>query len=251
MDTRTILKQLQQNKISIEEAEGLLKRAPFETIDDFAKIDTHRKLRNGVAEVVYCEHKSKEHLQQIFQYLYQQEGSVFGTRASVSQYQAVKEVVPEISYHEQAKVLQVLPKDHKKIGCVAVCTAGTADIAVAEEAALTAEFCGAKVIRTYDVGVSGIHRLLSHMDLLQQANCIISVAGMEGALTSVLGGLVEVPVIGVPTSVGYGVSKGGETALRAMLSSCANGVAVVNIDNGYGAGYLAAQINRLGERCNG
>ena len=162
------------------------------------------------------------------------------------QYELVKEKFPEVEYDPISRILKVEKKDKKRIGKIAVCSAGTADIPVAEEAAQTAEYFGTNVERIYDVGVSGIHRLLSRLEVIQKANCVVAVAGMEGALASVLGGLVSRPVIGVPTSVGYGANMGGISALLTMINSCANGVAVVNIDNGYGAGYLATQINRLG-----
>ena len=157
-----------------------------------------------------------------------------------------REKFPEVVYDPLSHILKIEKKDKKRIGKIAVCTAGTADISVAEEAAQTAEYFGANVERIYDVGVSGIHRLLSRLDTIQSANCVVAVAGMEGALASVLGGLVDKPVIAVPTSVGYGASMNGLSALLTMINSCANGIAVVNIDNGYGAGYIATQINRMG-----
>ena len=176
---------------------------------------------------------------------YERDGEVLGTRASAEQFLLVKEVVPEIEYDAVSRILKVEKKDKERNGCVAVCTGGTADIPVAEEAAQTAEYFGCAVDRIYDVGVAGIHRLLSQRDRLMKANCIIAVAGMEGALGTVVAGLVDCPVIAVPTSVGYGASFHGVSALLTMLNSCANGISVVNIDNGYGAGYLATQINRL------
>ena len=174
------------------------------------------------------------------------DGRAFGTRASKEQYELVKKVVPDIEYDPVSRILKKEgdnPSEGK--GLIAVCCGGTADVPVAEEAAQTAEYFGAKVERIYDVGVSGLHRLLSRLDLIQEANCVVAVAGMEGALASVIGGLVSNPVIAVPTSVGYGASMGGLSALLTMINSCANGIATVNIDNGYGAGYLATQINRL------
>ena len=211
----------------------------------FAKLDSDRKARTGFAEVVFCEGKEEECLVKIYKNLLEENGEVFGTRASIAQYEAVKAVIPEVSYDKTSRILKVSKADKILIGNIAVCTAGTADIPVAEEAAQTAEFFGGKVNRFYDIGVSGLHRLMAVKDQIAQANCVIAVAGMEGALASVLGGLVSNPVIGVPTSTGYGVGAGGKTALYAMLSTCANGVATVNIDNGYGAGYIATQINRL------
>ena len=171
-----------------------------------------------------------------------------GTRASRKQFDLIRELCPDAEYDETAHLVKVIRRPAAKQGCIAVCTAGTADIPVAEEAAQTAEFFGSRVNRVYDVGVSGLHRLLASLDPIQEANCVIAVAGMEGALPSVLGGLVSNPVIAVPTSIGYGTSFHGVSALLTMLNSCANGIAVVNIDNGYGAGYLATQINRLAMR---
>ena len=203
-------------------------------------------MRSGFAEVVFCQGKRDEFLLEIFQRIYKDEGEVMGTRASLAQYELLYKELPQVTYDPVSHILKIEKKDKKRSGLIAVCTAGTADIAVAEEAAQTAEFFGANVERIYDVGVSGIHRLLSRLEVIQKANCVVAVAGMEGALASVLGGLVSRPVIGVPTSVGYGANMGGISALLTMINSCANGVAVVNIDNGYGAGYLATQINRLG-----
>ncbi len=212
----------------------------------YANLDLKRKERTGFAEVVYCEGKETPHLTGIFTRLYEQEGEVFGTRASEEQFLAVQKVIPEASYDPVSRILKVQRSgDRSLTGLIAVCCAGTSDIRVAEEAAQTAEFFGTRVERFYDIGVSGLHRLLSNIEEIRKANCVIAVAGMEGALASVLGGQVSVPVIGVPTSVGYGTSFQGLTPLLAMLNSCANGVSVVNIDNGYGAGYLATQINRL------
>ena len=247
METRDILKQLQAGQISLEEAESYLKKQPFDELG-YAKLDTHRELRSGFPEVVYCSGKPDEFLVSIYQRMYQETGEVFGTRASRQQYELVKAVLPDVTYDDVSHILKVEKPDKKRIGMIAVCTAGTADIPVAEEAAQTAEFFGSKVERIYDVGVSGIHRLLSKVDVIQKANCVVAVAGMEGALASVIGGLVSNPVIAVPTSVGYGASMHGLSALLTMINSCANGISVVNIDNGYGAGYIATQINRLADR---
>ena len=186
-----------------------------------------------------------EQLVSIYRRIYDTEGEVLGTRASKEQYEEVRRIFPDVSYDAASRILKIEKPDKERIGKIAVCTAGTADIPVAEEAAQTAEFFGTRVERVYDVGVSGLHRLLSRLDTIRTANCVITAAGMEGALASVIGGLVSVPVIAVPTSVGYGANFGGLSALLTMINSCANGVATVNIDNGYGAGYLAAQINRL------
>ncbi len=195
--------------------------------------------------MVFCSGKKDEHLQQIFRKLAEEEGNVLGTRASREQYELIRALCPDAVYDSLSRLVKIIRKPVELRGSVAVCTAGTADIPVAEEAAQTAEFFGSKVNRVYDVGVSGLHRLLASLDPIQEANCVIAVAGMEGALPSVLGGLVSNPVIAVPTSIGYGASLQGISALLTMLNSCANGIAVVNIDNGYGAGYMATQINRL------
>ena len=218
---------------------------------DFANLDFNRENRTGFPEVIFCQGKPDDYLVDIYKQMYERDGRVFGTRATEHQYDIVKAVLKDASDDKISKILKVFPEDGPKqelIGNIAVVTAGTADIPVAEEAAQTAEYFGGKVNRVYDVGVSGIHRILSNVDTLNEANCVVAVAGMEGALASVVGGLVKVPVIAVPTSVGYGASFGGLSALLTMINSCANGISVVNIDNGYGAGYIATQINRLAER---
>jgi hypothetical protein len=247
MDVRDILNQLKSGDISVEQAEGMLMRQPFEELG-YAKLDTHREIRSGFPEVIYCSGKPDEYLTSIYQKMYEETGEVFGTRANGHQYELVRTAIPEVQYDTVSHILKIEKKDKKRIGRVAVCSAGTADIPVAEEAAQTAEYFGAYVERIYDVGVSGLHRLLSRMEEIQSANCVVAVAGMEGALASVIGGLVKNPVIAVPTSVGYGASMNGLSALLTMINSCANGIAVVNIDNGYGAGYIATQINRLAEK---
>lgn len=249
MDTREILNKVKNNEISIEDAEKFFKKQPFEELG-FAKLDTHRKVRSGCAEVIFCSGKADDHLLNIYEHLYSMEGEVLGTRASKEQAELVKAKIPCVQYDSLSKILKIENKNKKHVGKIAVCTAGTADIPVAEEAAQTAEFFGNNVERIYDVGVSGIHRLLSRVDTIQEANCVIAVAGMEGALASVIGGLVDKPVIAVPTSIGYGASMNGISALLTMINSCANGIATVNIDNGYGAGYIASQINKLGVNVN-
>ena len=250
MQTEEILRKVQSGSLSVEEAARALGREPFEEMG-FAKLDMHRETRSGFPEVVYCSRKADEFLVKIYQELYALNGEVFGTRASEHQYEVVRQVLPEVVYDPVSGILKLEKAEKERIGKIAVCTAGTADISVAEEAAQTAEFFGACVDRIYDVGVSGLHRLLSRMDRIQEANCVVAVAGMEGALASVIGGLVQNPVIAVPTSVGYGASLNGLSALLTMINSCANGIAVVNIDNGYGAGYMATQINRLAVKGNG
>ncbi|MCR5625760.1 MAG: nickel pincer cofactor biosynthesis protein LarB [Lachnospiraceae bacterium] len=211
----------------------------------FARLDTDRRSRCGFDEVVYCSGKEDEYLIEIFKTLYNDQGRVFGTRADKRQGELLKKALPGLVYDEVSKTAFLKPEKEELIGRIAVVTAGTADIAVAEEAARTCEYFGSYAERIYDVGVSGLHRLLSKVDNIRAANCVIAVAGMEGALPSVIGGLVFNPVIAVPTSVGYGANLGGISALLTMINSCANGISVVNIDNGFGAGYNAVQINRL------
>ncbi len=247
MELRDMLEKVKAGEVSVEEAEKYFAKKPFEDMG-YAKLDTWREIRSGYPEVVYCSGKADQHLLHIFETLYRENGEVLGTRASKEQYELVRERIPEIDYDESSRILKVEKPGKKRAGKIAVCTAGTADIPVAEEAAQTAEYFGNYVERIYDIGVSGIHRLLAKVDDIRLANCVVAVAGMEGALASVIGGLVENPVIAVPTSVGYGASMGGISALLTMVNSCANGIAVVNIDNGYGAGYMASQINRLGMR---
>lgn len=246
METREILKKVRSGEYTIEEAEQYFRRQPYEEMG-YAKLDTHRQIRSGFAEVIFCSGKADEHLLQIFGRLYEQNQEVFGTRASQEQYEMIRKKYPQTKYDPISKIIKIEETDKIKSGKAVVCTAGTADIPVAEEAAQTAEYFGTAVERIYDVGVSGLHRLLSKLDTIQKANCVVAVAGMEGALASVIGGLVDKPVIAVPTSIGYGASMHGLSALLTMINSCANGIAVVNIDNGYGAGYLSAQINRLAE----
>lgn len=249
LEIHQILEKIKMGELEVEEAESMLRRQPFEEMG-FAKLDTHRKLRSGFAEVIFCSGKTDENLLHIIERLYREDGEVFGTRASVHQYEMLKKHYPEIQYDSLSKILKIEESGKERKGKIVVCTAGTADIPVAEEAAQTAEYFGSNVERIYDVGVAGIHRLFSKLELIQSANCIIAVAGMEGALPSVIGGLVDKPVIAVPTSIGYGANMNGISALLTMINSCANGVAVVNIDNGYGAGYIATQINRMGVRTN-
>lgn len=244
MDIKEILEKVKSGEIPIEEAEKVFKKLPFEDIG-FAKIDHHRKSRSGYGEVIYCEGKTMEQVASIFHHLSKENDNILGTRASAEQYEFLKKQLPKAEYDNLSRILKLTRKPIEQKGLIAICTAGTADIPVAEEAVQTAEFLGNKVYRCYDVGVAGIHRLLNHVEKLNEANCIIAVAGMEGALGSVLAGLVNKPVVAVPTSVGYGANFGGISALLTMINSCANGISVVNIDNGYGAAYVASQINRL------
>ena len=243
MEIKEILENLKENKLSIEQAEKEIKNNQYEDLG-FAKIDHNRKERIGAAEVIFCQNKPDEFLSKIYNSIYKEDGEVLGTRASKEQYELVKKDIPNVEYDNISRILKI-EKQKEKVGNIVICTGGTADIPVAEEAAQTAEFFGNKVERVYDVGVAGIHRILSQTEKLDDANCIIVVAGMEGALASVVAGMAKVPVIAVPTSVGYGANFGGLSALLSMLNSCANGVSTVNIDNGYGAGYIANQINKL------
>ncbi len=244
MDIHKILEQVQNNEISILDAEEMLKKLPYEDLG-FAKLDHHRELRSGFGEVIFCQGKNSEHLQSIFKSFYEKGTNVLGTRATKEQFEKVKEVIPIAEYDPLSRIIKVELNKKIRSGCVAICTGGTSDIPVAEEAAQTAEFFGSNVIRIYDVGVAGIHRLISKLEEIRKANCIVAVAGMEGALGGVIAGLVDKPVIAVPTSVGYGANFNGISALLTMLNSCAEGLAVVNIDNGFGAGYLSTQINRM------
>lgn len=249
MDIDKLLLKVKNEEVSIDEAREMLKKLPYEDLG-FAKLDHHRKLRSGFGEVIYCSGKSDEHLIKIFQNFNEKNINVLGTRASSEQFSKVKEIIPEAEYDELSRIIKIVKTNVEKIGCIAVCTGGTSDIPVAEEAAQTAEFFGSNVIRVYDVGVAGIHRLLSNIEEVRKANCIVAVAGMEGALPGVIAGMVDKPVIAVPTSIGYGASFQGLSSLLTMLNSCAEGISVVNIDNGFGAGYISTQINRLAVRGN-
>lgn len=242
-DIRTILEQVRDKSISVEEATLRLKEMPFDDID-FAKVDTHRKLRQGSAEVIYGAGKTAAQIRGIVAAMRKNgQDSILITRLSKEAFGELSDI-DNIRYYDDARIA-VCGGMRKPdgIGKIVVATAGTSDIPVAEEAAVTAEFLGNEVVRLYDVGVSGLHRLLAHLDDIMSATAIIAIAGMEGALASVIGGLADCPVIAVPTSVGYGAAFEGLTALLAMLNSCASGVSVVNIDNGFGAGYVANMIN--------
>lgn len=243
-DTRDILEKVASGEMKVEEAELQLKMKPFVDLG-FAKPDLHRGLRQGVPEVIYGEGKTPEHIDKITSSLMEGgQKTVLITRLSPEK---AAELKTPIKYYDVARigVAGIIPEPTAK-GTIVVATGGTSDLPVAEEAAVTAELLGNKVNRVYDVGVSGLHRLLSHKEELMSASVVIAVAGMEGALASVVGGLVDCPVIAVPTSVGYGASFEGLTALLAMMNSCASGVTVVNIDNGFGAGYSASMINHIG-----
>ena len=244
-DTKKILEQYKNSEISLEEALLELKKEPFADIG-YAKVDLHRKVRQGAAEVIYGEGKTPEQMIGICDAMLKNgQKTILITRLSKESAEIVSKS-HELNYHAQASIgiIGTLPEPDG-IGKIIIATGGTSDIPVAEEAALTAEVLGNEVVRLYDVGVAGVHRLLAHLDLLMDASVIIAVAGMEGALASVVGGLVDCPVIAVPTSVGYGASFGGVSALLSMLNSCASGVSVVNIDNGFGAGFSASRINHM------
>jgi hypothetical protein len=239
---REMLESLQTGVLSIDEALGRLRDLPYEDIG-YAALDHHRALRTGYPEVVFGLGKTPEQVGAIAERLAAQNDRLLVTRATVEAYRAVKERVPDAVYHADARAITLDRSHEARRPGVVICCAGTSDVPVAEEAAVTAELMGSAVDRMYDVGVAGIHRLLDKTERLRAAKALVVVAGMEGALPSVVGGLVAAPVIAVPTSVGYGASFGGLAPLLAMLNSCAAGVAVVNIDNGFGAGYMAAVIN--------
>ena len=244
MDAGRILDDFRSGAISREQALELLNKLPYEDIG-FAKLDHHRQLRRGGIETVFCAGKTAEQIRAIFERFISAGGNAIGTRTTPEQADYVRASLPEVRYDPVSRLLFVMRNPKPKTGCVAVCTAGTSDLPVAEEAAKTAEFFGANVKRFYDVGIAGIHRLFACLDEIRTANAVVAVAGMEGALGGVIAGLVSVPVVAVPTSVGYGASFEGIAPLLTMLNSCAEGMSVVNIDNGFGAGYLAARINSL------
>jgi len=240
---RSLFTRVARNEQSVDEALAALRSLPFEDLG-FAKLDHHRGLRRGFPEVVYCPGKTPQQVAEILSRLAETSPRLLGTRATPEQHETAQARVPDLQYHDLARAIWLdrEPDRPRKRGVVLV-AAGTSDLPVAEEVALTLDLMGHTPHRIYDVGIAGLHRLLPHVPVLQAANVIVVVAGMEGALASVIGGLVQAPVIAVPTSVGYGASFGGLAALLALLNSCAAGVAVVNIDNGFGAGYLAAVIN--------
>ena len=249
-ELKELLRQVAEGSLSPEDAALKLKMEPIRKVGDYAKVDMHRGIRQGVPEVIYGSGKTSEQILGIAEtMLGNGQKTVLVTRMTRETADYIRAGLPEgtaFQYHEAARaaVIGELPRP-TGAGRIVVATGGTSDIPVAEEAAVTAEVLGNEVVRLYDVGVSGLHRLLSHLDVIMSARCIVAVAGMEGALPSVIGGLADCPVIAVPTSVGYGASFGGIAALLSMLNSCASGVSVVNIDNGFGAGYMASMINHL------
>ena len=246
-DVNKILTDVKSGKLSVSKAAEAFKHLPVKSLD-FANVDTHRAMRAGFPEVVFCQGKTKEQVVAIMKEIVKHSGYCLGTRANEDVFKAVRSSFrKKVEYNKLGRTILIKNTSVKikKNGLVAVLTAGTSDIPVAEEAAVTAEVTGSNVIRIYDVGVAGIHRLFRHYDEIRKARVIIAVAGMEGALPSVVGGLVDKPVIAVPTSVGYGANFGGVSALLTMLNSCSSNVLTVNIDNGFGAGYAASIINKL------
>ncbi len=244
-DLERLLIEVRNGEKNTDEALEILKNFPYTDLG-FARIDTHREMRTGYPEIVYCAGKTSAQVAAIFLAMSERENNMIGTRADENMYLEVKKIIPEAVYHKVARIISV----QKKIPAgpqtsIAVVTAGTSDIPVAEEAAVTAELLGNKVIRIFDAGVAGIHRLVDKLPEIRKCRVVIVIAGMEGALASVVGGLVNIPVIAVPTSVGYGANFGGISALLAMLTSCSAGVTVVNIDNGFGAGFSASMINQM------
>ncbi len=240
-----LLQDVRDGRVSVADAMLKLKVQPFEDVD-YAKVDLHRKLRQGAAEVIYGAGKTPEQMIGIIDVMLKNgQNRILITRLCESDAEAIQKTHP-LDYHKEARcgVIGTMPEPDG-IGKIVIATGGTSDIPVAEEAAVTAQVLGNEVVRLYDVGVAGLHRTLAHLDCIMSASVIIAIAGMEGALASVIGGLADCPVIAVPTSVGYGASFGGLSALLSMLNSCASGVSVVNIDNGFGAGYLANRINHM------
>jgi pyridinium-3,5-biscarboxylic acid mononucleotide synthase len=244
-EVEKLLTEVKKGETSIEKALEVLKNFPYTDLG-FARIDNHREMRTGYPEIIYCAGKSLEQVREIFRVMAEKENNVIGTRANQEMYDTVKSVSPAAVYYPMARIISLQKKKPETPASrIAIITAGTSDMPVAEEAAITAELLGNNVLRIYDAGVAGIHRLVDKLPEIRNCRVIIVIAGMEGALASVVGGLVDKPVIAVPTSVGYGANFGGISALLAMLTSCSTGVTVVNIDNGFGAGFAASMINKL------
>jgi NCAIR mutase (PurE)-related protein len=242
---KDLLEQVKSGTIQVDTAVDKLKDLPFKDMG-FAKIDNHREIRTGYPEVIFSSGKTVEQVKKIIEFMLTKESNILATRATEEMYKAVQSICPSAKYNPMARTITIeKEKIQEAETYISIVTAGTSDIPVAEEAAVTAEIFGNKVNRVFDVGVAGIHRLYENIDQIRAARVIVVVAGMEGALPSIVGGLVDKPVIAVPTSVGYGASFHGLSALLGMLTSCASGVSVVNIDNGFGAGYLASMINKI------
>jgi NCAIR mutase (PurE)-related protein len=244
-EVEKLLKDVKNGDSTIEEALNVLKNFPYTDLG-FARIDHHREMRTGYPEIIYCAGKSVDQVKEIVRVMSEKENNVIGTRANQEMFDAVKSILPDAVYYPIARIISVQKKKPASPKTrIAVITAGTSDMPIAEEAAITAELLGNNVLRIYDAGVAGIHRLVDKLPEIRNCRVIIVIAGMEGALASVVGGLVDKPVIAVPTSVGYGANFGGISALLAMLTSCSTGVTVVNIDNGFGAGFSASMINKM------
>ncbi len=244
-DIKMLLEKVKNGELEIDNALEKLEDLPFKELG-FATIDNHRQMRNGYPEVIYCESKTVEHVRDIVKFMLTKDNNILATRANDEMYEAIKEIYPEAEYNKLGRTIAI-KKGEEEItdSYIAIVAAGTSDLPVVEEAYETAKILGNKVEKIIDVGVAGIHRLLAKLDIIRGAKVVIVVAGMEGALASVVGGLVDKPIIAVPTSVGYGANFGGLSSLLCMLNSCASGVSVVNIDNGFGAAYNASIINKL------
>lgn len=244
-EIKEVLQKVKDQDISPEEAMAKLKDFSFQELE-YAKIDYHRELRTGYPEIIYCQGKTNDQIKGIMEAMLQKEMDIMATRATPEVFEFVKDIHPNTLYHKEARIISIQKKTQTIPDTnICVITAGTSDIPVASEAAVTAELLGNKVEKIFDVGVAGIHRLMNKLDIIKRSRVVIVVAGMEGALASIVGGLIDKPIIAVPTSVGYGANFQGVSALLAMLTSCAGGVTVVNIDNGFGAGYFASMINKL------
>jgi len=244
-EVEKLLTEVKTGETSIEKALEVLKNFPYTDLG-FARIDHHREMRTGYPEIIYCAGKSVEQVREIFRVMSDKENNVIGTRANQEMYDAVKSISSKAVFYPMARIISLQnKKPDVPDSRIAIITAGTSDMPVAEEAAITAELLGNNVLRIYDAGVAGIHRLVDKLPEIRNCRVVIVIAGMEGALASVVGGLVDKPVIAVPTSVGYGANFGGISALLAMLTSCSTGVTVVNIDNGFGAGFAASMINKI------
>jgi len=244
-EVEKLLNDVKNGETSVNKALEVLKNFPYTDLG-FAKIDHHREMRTGYPEIIYCAGKSVEQVKEIVKVMSERENNVIGTRANQEMYEAVLNIIPTAVYYPMGRIISVQKKKPETPeSSIAVITAGTSDMPVAEEAAITAELLGNKVLRIYDAGVAGIHRLVDKLPEIRNCRVVIVIAGMEGALASVVGGLIDKPVIAVPTSVGYGANFGGISALLAMLTSCSTGVTVVNIDNGFGAGFAASMINKM------
>lgn len=244
-DVRKLLQKVKNNEVEVEAAMGIIEDLPYKELG-FAKIDNHREIRVGYPEVIYCEGKTVEQVKSIIQFMLTKDNNILATRANEEIYEAVRNISAEAKYNPMGRTITIRKREeHLTDSYIAIISAGTSDMPVVEEAAETAIILGNRVEKIVDVGVAGIHRLFAKLDIIRGAKVIIVVAGMEGALASVIGGLVDKPIIAVPTSVGYGANFGGLSALLSMLNSCASGVSVVNIDNGFGAAYNASIINKL------